>query len=442
MDSCPLYNAARLLVAALALMPVGACSRRHSPSRADATTRIVATAGTAALARSEPEHDAGPRPLHRCLPDTPVWTDAPVDALLDRAAAQLDHGDNEAALACAEEAARQAPASVEAHQDRALALLGLGRLDDARDAVTLLLAMAPQDPEALELAANFYINHLPPSAEHSSIGLEYARRGGHLPAAGHDQSLRAQLALLEGQALIDLGRAQEALRPLTLALRLAPDDQAAHYERGVAWFELCRFEAAQRELEAVVAADPTHAYALFHLGLIAERSGKESLAEQRFAEASKADPSGFPPVPSVSLQEFSERTRRTVAHLPADVQKDLATIKLEIADLPNLEDLTAEVPPLSPTILGLYRGLPLGREDTNLPAAPARGRHRSAGRAHTAGQPAQPIPARAVVVYRRNILRSARSLAEVDQVIERTLLHEVGHLRGEDDGSLRDRGLE
>ncbi len=49
---------------------------------------------------------------------------------------------------------------------------------------------------------------------------------------------------------------------------------------------------------------------------------------------------------------------------------------------------------------------------------------------------------RAIVLYRRNLLRTVKDGAELDQAIARTLLHEVGHLRGEDDGSLRDRGLE
>jgi predicted Zn-dependent protease with MMP-like domain len=49
---------------------------------------------------------------------------------------------------------------------------------------------------------------------------------------------------------------------------------------------------------------------------------------------------------------------------------------------------------------------------------------------------------RAIVLYRRNLLRTVKDGAELDQAITRTLLHEVGHLRGEDDGSLRDRGLE
>jgi hypothetical protein len=49
---------------------------------------------------------------------------------------------------------------------------------------------------------------------------------------------------------------------------------------------------------------------------------------------------------------------------------------------------------------------------------------------------------RTIVLYRRNLLRTVREVPELDQAISRTLLHEVGHLRGEDDGSLRDRGLE
>ena len=46
------------------------------------------------------------------------------------------------------------------------------------------------------------------------------------------------------------------------------------------------------------------------------------------------------------------------------------------------------------------------------------------------------------MLYRRNLLRSVHDVAALDEAIRRTLLHEIGHLRGEDDGSLRDRGLE
>ena len=53
----------------------------------------------------------------------------------------------------------------------------LDRLDEARDALALALALAPDDPETLEAAADLNINQLPPSVDRSALGLEYARRG-------------------------------------------------------------------------------------------------------------------------------------------------------------------------------------------------------------------------------------------------------------------------
>ncbi|HTA21115.1 MAG TPA: metallopeptidase family protein, partial [Polyangia bacterium] len=132
-----------------------------------------------------------------------------------------------------------------------------------------------------------------------------------------------------------------------------------------------------------------------------------------------------------------------------DIRRDLTGIPVEAADVPSQDDLTAEKPPLSPTILGLFRGLPL---DWNArePLPTQAGRPSKKGRAEppTDDAAAPPrcdpavVPERAIVLYRRNLLRTVQTDAELDQAITRTLLHEVGHLRGEDDGSLRDRGLE
>jgi predicted Zn-dependent protease with MMP-like domain len=76
-------------------------------------------------------------------------------------------------------------------------------------------------------------------------------------------------------------------------------------------------------------------------------------------------------------------------------------------------------PPLSPTILGLFRGPSLSE--------PCDGTE---------------TPCRSVVLYRRNLARAVRSEAELLEQIQVTLLHEVGHLRGEDDEELAARGLE
>jgi predicted Zn-dependent protease with MMP-like domain len=47
-----------------------------------------------------------------------------------------------------------------------------------------------------------------------------------------------------------------------------------------------------------------------------------------------------------------------------------------------------------------------------------------------------------MVVYRKNLGRAVKTKEELVQQIKVTLLHEVGHLRGEDDGELAARGLE
>ncbi len=447
-----LFATAVPLLFAAALCGSGGCHREPPASAAGAPVADQ-RAGVRAPKR---EGGATPdvRPLRRCFPELPPWVDLQVDDLLDRAGAYQDEDDFAGVLACAEEAARQAPRSVEAHHNRALALMRLGRFEEARDALALALAIAPDDGECLELAAELYVNRLAPSAERTGIGLEYAQRGRRT-AAARNRLRAARLALLEGQALVDLGRAGQALTPLNHARKLNPADLSARYEQGVAWFELCKFGYARRAFEDVLAKDPGHAHALYHLALIREREGQDVDADRMFREASGRDPKSFPPVPEISAAEFERRVRATTGRLPGDVQHDLDGIPVETAEIPAVEDLTAERPPLSPTILGLFRGLPLGREQAVGDAAAVavrgtRGRQArvtSGASLPTEGEaratsPASLVPARAIVLYRRNILRSVHGAEELDRAIERTLLHEVGHLRGEDDGSLRDRGLE
>jgi predicted Zn-dependent protease with MMP-like domain len=52
------------------------------------------------------------------------------------------------------------------------------------------------------------------------------------------------------------------------------------------------------------------------------------------------------------------------------------------------------------------------------------------------------VPPQAIVLYRRNLARAVVDRAELKREVRKTLLHEVGHLNGEDDSSLRARGLE
>lgn len=439
--------------AALTTMSLTGCRSRPPQPTRQPTAVPIAAVPASTIATAEPNAPSA-RELRRCFADRPAWSDAPVSDLLDRAGSLFDRDDFAGALACAEEAARAAPRSVEAHHDRAAALLHLGRVDEARDALALALALGPDDPETLEATADLYINQLPPAADRSAIGLEHARRGFRR-VAGFDRARAARLSLLEGQALIDLGRSEEAIRRLNVTLSLTPRLVAARYEKGVAEFELCRFEDARRTFQKVLEQVPAHAHALFHLGLIEERQGDEATAEKYFAEAARHDPASFPAPPQVSPEEFAARVKAAVAALPPDVQADIGESHLEASELPALRDLVAERPALSPTILGLFRGLPLkwsADADNRLQTGRiAQGKAQRVNGRGPAPVPASEVdasganctaPERTIVLYRRNLLRSVRDSSELDEAIRRTLLHEVGHLRGEDDGSLRDRGLE
>ena len=367
-----------------------------------------------------------PRPLRRCFPaDLPGAPPRLLDILLDRAADLFEGGEFEGSLACAEEAARGEPNSVEAHHERADALRELRRLPEAQDAFARALALDPDDPKTLDGIADFYVNRLSPTNDHLETGLAYARHGSRKVKHGKDRYLIAHLALLEGEALSDLGRSREALGRLDAALAASPGDPHVLYERAVADFELCRFDEARADLVEVLRIDPRDAGAHHQLGLILERIGDAAGAELELGRARALSPGDFHEPVLPATEEFRALVAHEVERLTETLRSDLGLVELEVADLPALADLIAEEPPLSPTILGLFRGSPLPPVST-APRTPGSARAES----------------RTIVLYRKNLGRAVASRDELVTQIRTTLLHELGHLRGEDDSDLRARGLE
>ncbi len=396
-----------------------------------------AVAGRGALEREPPRRDETSfmREFPEVQPAEPCFvTGEPLglSALLDRAAARFDASDFQGALRCAEEASRFEPSSIEAHHDRAAALLRLGRTDEARTALECVLALDPDDPETLAAAADLFINRLAPGPDVTEAGLELARRGARLVQrrrrANHERGLYARLSLLEAQAQNDLGRPREALSRADAALGVmgglpSLDPQLktdAEYERAVALFELCRFDDARKALSELVARKPDHAHAHQQLGLVLERHGDADGAASHFAQARKLAPDELRAPLELGAAEFARVVEKAVAELPAGLQRDLAGIPVEPAELPAESDLLLEDPPLSPTILGLFRGLPL----------------------HVSAQGGTSDEPRSIAIYRKNLLRVVTSKDELEREVRKTLLHEIGHLHGEDDGALRARGLE
>jgi predicted Zn-dependent protease with MMP-like domain len=281
------------------------------------------------------------------------------------------------------------------------------------------LALDPNHLDGLLGAARLYGVQMPTLRERDELGSVYAEHGLLLAEEQGDVAMQVELALVSAITFNDLGQARDALERAERVLRLDHRNREAHYERAIALFELCRFAEARAAFTALLDDPDTAAHAHQHLALLLEREGKWRQAERHFARARELSPGEFPAPVQIGMEEFRAAVSRAVAELPEDMRRDLAGVPVDAEELPRDDDLLSGEPPLSPAILGLFRGPSLGEQ-----CAPGE------------------KPCRSMALYRKNLARAVRSHEELREQIRVTLLHEVGHLRGEDDTELAARGLE
>lgn len=392
-----------------------------SPSGAAASSKPGSLVEGATVVR--PHHE---EPVVECpaaIPDN-ADDDARVSALLDEANQQIERAQYAAAWTCADRAGDLSPTSVEAQHLRGAALAALGRDREAEIAYQLALALDPDDPETLRAVADFYINGKSERGRDAlRLGLELARRGSRRADARRRRNppLVADLAVLEAQALNDLGRSDEALARVSVALRIAPGRGDALHEKGVALFDLSRFNEARAVLQKALAIQHNDAYTHQMLGLTLEQLGDARAAEAELARAHELAPGELTDPVVIPVAEFQKEVDAVLASLPPARRVRVRAIKIEIADLPDPVDLAAVTPPFPPTILGLYRG-PVGRA-AQLPPQPGD----------------EPV---SIVLYRKNLARAVKTRSELSEQIRDTLLHEIGHLEGLDEDDLRRRGME
>jgi predicted Zn-dependent protease with MMP-like domain/Flp pilus assembly protein TadD len=350
--------------------------------------------------------------------------DPELEALLEAAGAAYERGDLTATLERADAAIARDPRSVEALHYRAAALVECGLLNEGAEAYERALGLDPEDVDLLLGATELYVDRA--QAEDRDVewlgrGLDLATRGQRLARRADDVELTGDFALLAGIALGQLGRADEALLRLDEALLALPDSPEVMRERGSALFELLRLEEAGRQLHAAERLAPKDGWIQHALGLVAERSGDPKEAERRFARARKLDPEGFPPPVTLTQEEFDRVLEDALEALPEQIRRYLANVAVTVEDLPADDDLRATAPPLSPQSLGMFRGSSLGQKGSS--------------------DPWSHFPS-SIVLYQRNLERSARTREELVGEIGVTLVHEVGHFLGLDEEQLWERGLD
>lgn len=337
--------------------------------------------------------------------DEPANPDLRFEAAMRAFDAAWEAKRDDEALACAQEASRLAPDEPHPHLDRAMALDVLGATHEAHLAFGRAHALDPDNPEIVREFGDFLFRDGSGDALETAAAL--ARRGRE---GAEDRSLGAELAALEAACLSALGRPAEALVAAETALALDEQQPEGHVERGVALFELLRFDDAAQALAAARGHAPEDARAHHFSGLVAERLGRADEAARHFADAARIDPDAFPlplDVDPAAFQRIVDEERGALGE--ADVAR-LARAEFGWEEIPAMDDLQNGDPVLSPTIIGLFRPGEGGAKD-------------------------------AIVLYRRNLLRLCRTKEELHREVRDTLLHELGHLDGENDAELRDRGL-
>ena len=417
LDMPAMTHTLRSLAAALLLLPACRKQANAAPIAAAPVQKAAAVGGpSASVVRPADASTSDARPVVQppaapCL-DVVGGRDPALPDLLEQAGRDFEKGRYEDALECAREATRIDGNSVAAHHFRGAALAELGHIEDARTAYARALALDPDDPEVLRSVADLHVRRLG-GRDDLELALEYVHRAMPRAQRSKDKPLLKELYLLQAMALDDLGRPGEALTAANRSLEYDAKDREARREKGVALFELCHFDQAKVELSKLAGEEPD-AWAEHYLGLIAERAQDDVAAAEHFARAQKLDPDAFKAVALAPASAFQKIVQEEVDKLPPDIKKGLAKSNFAIEDLPEVSDLVATDPPLSPGILGLFRPPP-----------------------DSASSEAKPT----ILLYRRNLARAAHNDDELHREVRDTLMHEVGHLNGEDDEQLRDRGL-
>ena len=341
------------------------------------------------------------------------------EKLVVESLAALDRREPDTALKLADEAIALEPDLSMAHRCRAAALADLDRLDEAEQEYRVSLEADPDDAELLLDVAEFLVSLRGQDVDAVEEGLDMAERGREIAEADDDEELVSELALVEGMALNSLGDPEGALDALEAAFAVERRADVLA-EQGHAYFELLRLPEAQDALEHSLKLSPDDPWANHLVGLVYERLGEQGAADKHLHRAQQLMPESFPEPVGLTSAEFDAAIRDAVALLPDEIRAHVTDTLVSVKPLPDDQDLRESDAehPLSPTIVGLFRGANL-RERTGHGDLPPQ-----------------------IFLFQKNLERTCATREELVEQIRVTVLHEVGHLLGLSEEELHGRGLE
>lgn len=115
---------------------------------------------------------------------------------------------------------------------------------------------------------------------------------------------------------------------------------------------------------------------------------------------------------------FCTLVERALADLPAEFQRRLEELSVDVQDEPDPQTIRALDLDDPGSLLGLYHGEPLTDRSVTQPE----------------GWPDR------IIIYQRNIERACRNKSEIVEQVRTTVLHELGHHFGLDEDELEELG--
>ncbi len=339
-------------------------------------------------------------------PDPPRPTNAP--AALREFYALYDQGDMDGALTLTEAALSRGDRSAAVHHARGLALWGIGRHEDAAEAIQRAVDLAPALAEA-HVDLSILLTDRLSAPEAALDALERGRR------AFGDAASRAQLHAARAHAWLALDDATTAAQELERARRLAPEDPEIAVDLAEARVEGFDLAGAERSLDDTLRLDPEMARAYWLRGALRDRRGERDRASDDFTRAAELDPDGYALPRRLAEAEFDRVVEQALTGIPPHFREHLSNVEIAIEPYPT-DDIVREYE-ISPLLLGLFVGIPLPHRTLDAPDLPPR-----------------------ILIFQRNLENGCRSRQELIREIGVTLRHEIGHLLGMDEEAIEAAG--
>jgi predicted Zn-dependent protease with MMP-like domain len=183
-----------------------------------------------------------------------------------------------------------------------------------------------------------------------------------------------------------------------------------------------RWDEASKAANRSLRENPMCAEGAWVRAILRERRADYTGALRDYLRAWRSDPVSYPlPVP-LDDETVEELTIECLEMLHPTLKGYLVNVPIILEEVPSEELLRQYDPPAPPTgILGFFSGSSLQERSLDNPWSVLPG---------------------AIVLFRRNLSRIARSREDVLEELRVTLFHEVGHFLGLSEEDLEDRGLD